>query len=79
MIIHLDNWSPLEEQFVQFPFKEKGGGMSLETSFEVSKPLLITSVSSLLPDVDQDMSSQLLVQHHACLPGTMLQAMTMMD
>ena len=49
----------------------------LEAGFKVSETYIITSELSLL--VDQDVSSQLLLQCHSCLPAGLFPAMTVTD
>lgn len=54
-----------------------GGSVSLGTDFEVSKALTISALSPVL--VHPDGSSQLLLQHHVCLPAVALCHFMVMD
>ena len=53
--------------------------MSLSVGFEVSEAHARPSVSLYLQLVDQNVSSQLLLQPHACLSADMLPARMVMD
>lgn len=82
--ISLNTCSPLVKQFVPSPvwemcvtlFEKK---CSWRQTRRFQKAFLFTSVFFLLRVCGSGCELQLLLQHHACLPGTMLQDMMIVD
>lgn len=84
MIISLNTWSPLVKQFVPSPVWEMHVALFAEVcswrqTMRFQKALLVPSVFFLLPVCGWGYELQLLLQNHACLLGTMLQDIMIVD